>query len=250
LQNYRFFNKHVVTLKSSASVWFPAFLMSLALVNVPASAQDAAVTPSPNAISTTEGATTPAAAATVEGFRSARFGMDEAAVREAIVADFGVADADIQVGENAAERTRILSVSVPDVLDGGGTALVSYVLGYSSNKLDQVSVLWSPDTDASIDGAKLVANGSVLQSYFLQSGFDASAVVVDAAVPEGVVMFRGLDAQGRMALLLLRGGIDAAAQPAEGDAAGQTQFISNGLLLAYLANPSDPDVFSVEQGQF
>jgi hypothetical protein len=234
--------------KAVRALWFPLSFAFLALGASAALAQD--VTPTPSATDLGAAVTgQSASAAEILGFRSARFGMDEAAVREAIIADFDVEDSAIEVGANVAERTRVLSVAVPDVLEGGGTALVSYVLGYSSNQLDQVSVLWSPQTDEAIDGAKLVANGSVLQSYFLQAGYDPATVVVDAAVPEGVVMFRGLDAQGHMALLLLRGAVDAAAA-GEGGAEGQAQFVSSGLLLAYLADPANPDVFSVERGQF
>lgn len=227
-----------------------ALPMALALGFNPAFAQEAATSATPSEIGNAVSAeVVPAETTKIEGFRSSRFGMDEAAVREAIIADFGVEDADISVGENVAERTRILSVAVPDVLEGGGTALVSYVLGYKTKALDQVSVLWSPDTDEAVDGAKLVSNASALQSYFLQAGYDGASVVVDAAVPEGIVMFRGLDADGRMALLLLRGAVDGAAAAAEGQAA-QAQFVSNGLLLAYLANPAEPDVFTVAPGQF
>src|SRR4051812_4896075 len=62
-----------------------------------------------------------AAAPTVEleGFRSARFGTDEAAVRAAIIKDFGVKADAITAGENMAERTKMLSVRVPGVLEGG-----------------------------------------------------------------------------------------------------------------------------------
>lgn len=92
---------------------------------------------------------------------------------------------------------------------------------------------------------RLVANASVLQAYFLQTGYDPASIVIDAAVPEGVVMFRGLDPEGRMALLLLRGALNVSAPGEE----SQAQFVSDGLLLAYLANPSNPDVFAVQQNQ-
>lgn len=222
-----------------------------------AMAQDAvAVPPATTAAPTAIGAEQAASQPVVEGFRSARFGMDEAEVRAAIIADFGVEDAAIELNDNIAERTRILSVQVPDVLEGGGAALISYVLGYKSNNLDQVSVLWSPDSDSTIDGAKLVANATVLQSYFLGAGYDPATSVVNAEVPEGIVMFRGLDNENRMVLLLLRGAIDPATVPdqnvadAPASADAQASFVSSGLTLAYLANPSAPDVFSLKPGQF
>ena len=187
-----------------------------------------------------------AAPASVEGFRSARFGMDEADVRAAITTDFGIPESAVEEYENTAERTRILAVKVPDILEGGGEALVSYVLGYSSGKLGQVSVLWSPQTDPSLDPARLTANANVLRSYFMNAGYRPETVIANVAVPEGLVMFRGADQQGRMTLLLLRGSLPA---PAQGQDAPPS-LDPTSLLLAYLENPADPDVFSVKPGQF
>src|SRR5690606_32650962 len=68
-----------------------------------------------------------AVAAVVDGFRSAKFGMTEAEVRDAISTDFGISGDDVIEGENTAERTRLLTVSVPDLLPEGGVAQVAYV---------------------------------------------------------------------------------------------------------------------------
>ncbi|MCQ8781806.1 hypothetical protein [Mangrovibrevibacter kandeliae] len=199
----------------------------------------------------------------VTGFRSARFGMDEKAVRAAIRSDFGVDDKAITKTANPTERTEVLSVKVNDVLKDGGTALVSYVLGYQSKALSQVSVLWAPETDAGIGPEKLIADAKILQNYFLGQGFASGSVLVNAAVPEGVVMFRGTDEEGRMALLLM---LASATKPAVADKAAasaatneaavpqpdaeQTVLAPVGLLLSYLADPQDPDIFKVEPGQF
>ena len=207
--------------------------------------------------SVTGGQTSAAAVspASVEGFRSARFGMDEAGVRDAIQSDFGVAAEAILSGTNPAERTQILSVEGVDVLDGGGAADVSYVFGYQSNELSQVSVLWSADADGAVDGDQLVVNANVLQTFFLNAGYQPESVVTNAPVPEGLLMFRGSDADGRMAVLLLRGTL-AAGETAAADAEGESEpraetvLTPTSLLLAYLANPQDPDVFQIEPGQF
>lgn len=186
----------------------------------------------------------------LNGFRTARFGMDEAAIRKAILTDFALDKSKIGSVENPAERTRILSVKVPDVLDGGGIADVSYVFGHTSKKLTQVSVLWSGQSDPSLDGEKLLANGNVLRSYFLSAGYVPASVVTDVPVPEGLLLFRGSDAKGRMAVLLLRGTY-AAAAPVEGAANPAPPVLTPaGLLLAYIENPQKPDVFTVKPGQF
>ena len=223
-------------------------LAAFAIGGLPASAAQTKPIPAATAAETSvpaaaAGATAVAtAAATVEGFRSARFGMDEAAVRAAIVKDFGVKPEAILPGENMAERTKMLSVRVPGVLEGGGMAEVSYVFGHKSTKLAQVSVLWSPAIDPAVDQAKLLANANVLQSYFLSSGYKADSVVTSAVVPEGLLMFRGSDAASRMTVLLLRG------QMTQGGT--QPVLTPVSLLLAYLADPAKPDVFTVPAGQF
>ena len=90
-------------------------------------------------------AATPSAADTsgdtrisVEGFRSAKFGMNEADVRSAIGKDFGLKPEAIKTQDNPAELTHSLLVTVPDLLPNGGGAEVSYVFGYKSKSLIQV----------------------------------------------------------------------------------------------------------------
>src|SRR5579864_1917738 len=68
----------------------------------------------------------------VEGFRSAHWGMAEAQVRAAIAKDFKVTPDKIKSEENLAERTQVLSVLVPDLLEGAGPARASYIFGYST----------------------------------------------------------------------------------------------------------------------
>jgi hypothetical protein len=190
----------------------------------------------------------------LEGFRSARFGMDEAAVRDAIQADFSLSDDAIEDSENVAERTRILSARVADVLTDGGTADVSYVFGYASRMLSQVSIVWSAQSDPDMTADQLIANANALQTFFLQAGYEPQSVVANVQVPEGLLVFRGRDVQGRMIVLLLRGVTSgdtaAGAQTATGESAAGPVLNPTSLLLAYLADPENPDVFAVQPGQF
>src|SRR5207237_5145418 len=52
----------------------------------------------------------------VEGFRAAKFGMDEAAVKRAIAGDFSVKESSISKEVNPVDRTTVLSVTAKDVL--------------------------------------------------------------------------------------------------------------------------------------
>ena len=197
----------------------------------------------------------PAGDVSVPGFRSANFGMDEAAVRAAITEDFDVEDAEIGKVENAVERTTALIASVPEVMEGGGAAEISYVLGYRTEALTQVSVLWSAETDPEMDEAQLLANGQVLQAYFADAGYLPGSVLLNTPVQDGLVLFRGRDAEGRMTLLLLLGQTVEAAPAESEDAASDAEnptatFRPEGLLLSYVARPDDPDVFQIEAGKF
>lgn len=184
-----------------------------------------------------------AAVASVAGFRSAQFGMDEAAVRAAIAADFGKSDADIAVSENVIERTKLLSVKVPDLLEGGGTAQVSYIFGYKSKGLIQVGASWNTETDPKITDAMLVANGDVLTSHFLTAGYPAETVKTGTAVANGVLLFRGSDAEGHTSILLLQGTF-------QDDGKGRNALTPTGLALLYSVNPDQPDIFRIKDGNF
>ena len=74
----------------------------------------------------------------IEGFRSAKFGMNEADVRAAIAKDFGAKPDAVRAQDNASELTHSLLYSAPELLPNGGTAELSYVFGYKSKSLIQV----------------------------------------------------------------------------------------------------------------
>ena len=182
-------------------------------------------------------------AAVVDGFRSARFGMTEDEVRAAIATDFGLSGDEVVAGENRAERTRVLTVMVPDLLAGGGTAQVSYVFGYTSGGLIQVGVSWSQQSDPEMTEEQLQANAEVLVSYFQSRSYEPASVRTGLLLQDGVLLFRGEDAEGRSTVLLLQG------QFAETEE-GQRVLAPVSLALLYAVDSRNPDVFSVAPGQF
>lgn len=206
------------------------------------------------------------APATVEGFRSAKFGMTEEELRKAIRSDFGSKDTDIERSENPVERTTSLSVTVKDLLPGGGPARVSYILGYSSKKLIHVNVLWAHDLGATTNET-LLANATTLQAYLSDQPFPPAGVAMNAALPDGsVLLFRATDAKARAVLLVVSGlarPAEAAKEGAAKEGAAKTASAKAGdkapdkaaeskpvVRLSYIANPADPDIFRVKPGQF
>ncbi len=180
----------------------------------------------------------------VLGFRSALFGMDEAQIQAAIVKDFGVPGSAIHKSQNLGDRTDILTVRVPDVLQGGGTSDVAYAFGYKSKKLTQVSVIWSKGTDTAITPERMLANGEALREYFQNEGFDPKTIVVNSALKDGILLFRGSDGDGHTTAMMLHGTTTAGQ-----DKTTQT-FVPNALLLFYLADSKAPDVFKIQAGRF
>ena len=182
-------------------------------------------------------------AAQVEGFRSAKFGTDEAAVKAAIAKDFGIKGADVKEQPNAGERTKVLLVRVPDVLPGGGAAEVSYVFGYQSKKLIQVSLAWSKTIDDKMTPEQLFSNSSVLRAHFTSEGFKPDTIASNMPINGGLLIFRGSDAKDRTAMLILQGTL------AQGEN-NQRILTPTNLLLFYVADAKAPDIYRLRAGSF
>lgn len=181
--------------------------------------------------------------ANVEGFRSAKFGMTEAEVRNAIATDFGIKGNAVHEQPNPGERTKALLVKVPEVLPGGGTAEVSYVFGYHTKKLIQVSVSWSKATDSKMTPEQLFSNSNVLRAYFMSEGFKPETIATNMPINGGLLMFRGSDAKDHTAMLIMQGTFS------EGEHK-QRILTPTSLLLFYIEDPKEPDVYRLPRGSF
>ncbi|MDO8288245.1 MAG: hypothetical protein Q7T44_03400 [Parvibaculum sp.] len=195
----------------------------------------------------------------LSGFRSANFGDDEAAVRKAIEKDFNVPGDKITVGESTLEKTKLLAVRVKDVVPDSGIAEVVYILGYKSQKLIQVNLVWGTNLSPEITPQQFGAVATLLGQYFAELGFDPKKVTVNQKLQNGAVrVFNGRDAGGRMVTLLFQEGEVKAEKPADkvadkskakDDVAPVTRKVA-GLRLSYVANPVEPDIFKIEKGKF
>jgi hypothetical protein len=181
--------------------------------------------------------------AVVDGFRSAKFGMTDSDVKGAIEKDFKIKAADVQEQPNPAERTTVLAVKVPDLLPGGGTAEVAYVLGYGSKKLIQVSVSWSKATDDKMTPEQLFSNSSVLRAHFLTEGFKPDTIANNMPINSGILVFRGSDASDHTAMLILQGTMSEGTND-------RKILTPTSLLLFYIADAKAPDVYRLPSGSF
>jgi hypothetical protein len=187
-------------------------------------------------------------AAEVEGFRSAKFEMTEAQLRQAIAADFKTPPAQIVSQLNKIDRTTIISIKQPELLPDSGTAQINYKLGYKNKKLIQIDVIWGLTVDPKVTPASLAAIVVNLRQFLQERGFDKEKTVVNAAMPQPnlVLLFRAQDAKGRVVALLGQFKIDPKAEKGKQILADQPEAV----VLSYILDAKSPDVFKIEKGKF
>jgi len=189
----------------------------------------------------------PAAETSVEGFRSARFGMTEAQLRAAIKSDFKVSEAAIKAATHPVEQTRVLQVSVRDLVAMGSEAQIHYVLGFRSKTLIQINVLWSAADPTGVE--TMAATAGALRDLFVtqsQSGrFKKDSIVLNARAPDGsIIIFRGADEKNRTIQLLFASAQGAPPSP------GKSAQVGAQVRLMYILSPDNPDIQRPQSGQF
>jgi hypothetical protein len=189
----------------------------------------------------------PAERVKIEGFRSARWGMDAAQVKAAIHKDFGIPAEKVKTEENAAERTMVLSLTVNDLLEGAGPTRVSYIFGFKTKKLIQVNILWGTPVDPQAQPEKIVAAGNQLRQLFLDSGYEPETVVTNARMADGTILvYQGQDADKHTTVLRLASG--SAPVPGKGSKEARAETVA--LSLSYILDSRSPDIFRLKKGQF
>lgn len=185
-------------------------------------------------------------AASVDGFRSAQFGMTEKKVYQALKKDFGFAKDTVTRTQNSIEKTTNLLIAVNDIIPESGRAVIAYIFGYETKKLIQINIIWSSDGDTLASAESLVATGNILRNYFVAQGFPPESLLTNQRLTDGsIIMFRGVDDKGRAAVLQLtiEPGVTA-----EDGTAGDSKVTA--LNLSYIADPVAPDIFKINQGDF
>lgn len=183
--------------------------------------------------------------AEVDGFRSAKFGMSEKQVLNAIFKDFKVKTKDIKREINSQELTTGLVIDVDDLLRDGMRVRIAYLLGYKSKKLMQVNLFWGNPVEAKPDAKAVVKAANTLRNVLARKGFHKDKLVMNARLEDGsVLVFRGTDDKGRMVLLLLSD------PQSNKDKKPDKEQVKLSLRLMYMENPRTPDVFRIKDGDF
>ena len=234
-----------------------ALLVTPVLVLSPLFKSDAAPRTAPSLVA--EAPQTPATPFHLTGFRSAQFGMTEDQVRKAIATDFAGAAKDIQRNEHPIEKTSFLELPVKDLLPAGGDARITYIFGYQSHKLIQINIGWGAPAQSKATAATLVEAANQLHTYLLGAGYRPDTIVGNARLPDdSILVFRGADPDNRIAGLVLSGfpiedkndakAGGAAAKPKTDTAPTETK--QPALMLSYISDPRNPDIFRLKPGQF
>jgi hypothetical protein len=187
----------------------------------------------------------------VEGFRSAKFGMDEAAVKRAIQADFNVKDSAISKEVNPVDRTTILTITAKDVLPEISVARIRYIIGYSQKKLFQVVLMWGAGASETTPANTSVLGGAQeLLNYFVGQSFKPESRIVNAQLPDGTaLLFQGVDEKGRVVQLQYGTVPEPPRKGETPDPAKTPPRIPYGRLV-YVEDPKNLDIFRIKPGQF
>ena len=180
--------------------------------------------------------------ANIDGFRSAKFGMRIDEVKQAILRDFGISDSKIDAISHPTEQTQSLGISIDKLLPQSGKSRAVYVFGYKSKRLMQVNILMGHPVDTNITPQQVVNSGNLLGNHFFKKRYQEDGLVAHARLNDGsVLIFRGKDQKGHMALLRLSN-----PQPNEGN----KEDLKITLSLSYIEKPEQPDAFQLKGDDF
>ena len=188
-----------------------------------------------------ETATSEKPLASIDGFRSAKFGMGRAEVTKAIFNDFGIASGKITIINHPTELTQSLAITVEQLVPRFGKSKVVYVFGYRSNKLMHVKIFFGHGVDKSVTSQQVVDLGNILGNHFFNKRYQEDGLVANARLNDGsILIFRGKDQKGRMALLRLL----------NTQQNNKNNEVKISLNLSYIEKPGQEDTFQLNKGDF
>ena len=188
-----------------------------------------------------ETATSEKPLASIDGFRSAKFGMGRAEVTKAIFQDFGIASGKITIITHPTELTKSLAITVEQLIPRFGKSKVVYVFGYRSNKLMHVKIFFGHGVDKSVTSQQVVDLGNILGNHFFNKRHQEDGLVANARLNDGsILIFRGKDQKGRMALLHLL----------NTQQNNKNNEVKISLNLSYIEKPGQEDTFQLNKGDF
>jgi hypothetical protein len=186
----------------------------------------------------------------VDGYRSARWGMTIAQVRQIIPKDFP--DAEIGVDTlDPVTRTTIVVIAAPQLSPGPGATAVSYIFGATSGRLIHVNVDWQYDNATPTERVVLTVAGSRVVADFISYYWKLLSVARGIPVgPNSLVLFAGAGEAGGAVEVRLQG-IGYTVQTPNGVVEMPPPKGGQALLhVGYAQTDGQPDVYMIKPGEF
>ena len=127
----------------------------------------------------------------------------------------------------------------------------SYILGFQSEALIQVNVIWGGPVDPDFEPAEVTAAANILRDFFLCQAYVAGSVAGNVQLGQDMLLlFSAADTDGHQVSLSLAG--VAFVEDAEGSGSLQQIEITNELMLrlSYAADIDSPDIFRLDANDF
>jgi hypothetical protein len=174
----------------------------------------------------------------IDGFRSAKFGMDEKQVLRAIAKDFKISKSKVQRKIHPKAKTTILILHHPKLMEIGGPADIAYILGYRSNKLTQINIVWGGGAEKNVAPKTVVDAANFLRIHLIKKQYKKEGFVTNGRMDDvTTLVFRGKDKKNRMALLILT------TPKINKDEITKKAAQKYTLKLSYILKPDAPDIF-------
>ena len=189
----------------------------------------------------------PAPAGEIAGFRSALFGMSESQVLWAIESDFGIEASEVKRTLHPLQKTRVLTITVNEIVAGTGATRIAYVFGFKSRTMIQVNLLWGEPVEPNPNVAKLVKAARLMTFRLALQRLRQDDGVANSVLPDGsVLVFRSANNRGGLVQVRLKGRRQERAGGG-GEAGGKRD---SWLKVSFAENTVSPDIFRIEPGQF
>lgn len=193
------------------------------------------------------GAPVTAQARDSNGYRSAHFGMTEAAVLDAIEADFAIPPGSVERSANALEKTANLTVTVIDLVEFTGAAEIVYIFGYQSKKLIQINLLWRAPAGANDAEQRLQRAARIMANRVSLWGISKFETAPDTVTSDGAtLLFQGRGESGMIASISM----SVPCEELASCSASETADDGCWLRVALIENVDAPDVYKIQPGQF
>jgi hypothetical protein len=178
--------------------------------------------------------------------------MTQDKLKAAIKVDFPEQASSLKEGSNDVDKTRSLTVSLPSLEPGPGSATIIYLLGASSKELMHVNVAWRlPASAGDEERRSLVTAGLQLVRYFRDFSWANAREAVGVPLgPNSMLLFAASDAS--------KGGVEVRADGVRYDVVGEDGKVTTSpaprgeaaLTLSYSRNIEKPDVYRIPAGRF